>query len=266
MTSRKATGTPPKYDPVLFDHCARWDLTLDSKQEERVVQTLRLVPETARDLLDVGCGDGSITLRLPRRGRVIGCDSSLTGLRMMEVTGVCGSLQDLPFADRSFDLVSAFEVLEHLPPSLLPQACAEIGRVARDHILLSVPNREDLESRLGRCSACGRVFHVYNHLSSFNRDSIRTLFPGFGLKILEVTPHRRAGVERLPRWLRTAGIPLYAWAPHITCPECHTTNSPPSTLQVWGLRLTRVIKMMTFWWHFPGGWILALFERTASGR
>ena len=49
-----------------------------------------------------------------------------------------GSAYDLPFADGSFDLVCAIEVLEHLERPR--DALAEMSRVARRALLLSVPN------------------------------------------------------------------------------------------------------------------------------
>jgi SAM-dependent methyltransferase len=43
----------------------------------------------------------------------------------------------LPFADNTFDLVLAIEVLEHLPDPR--QALLEIARVASDAVVISVP-------------------------------------------------------------------------------------------------------------------------------
>ncbi len=47
----------------------------------------------------------------------------------------------LPFADRSFDVVTMLEVLEHVPETR--QALAEICRVAQRFVLFSVPSKAD---------------------------------------------------------------------------------------------------------------------------
>lgn len=46
-----------------------------------------------------------------------------------------GTAQKLPFDDASIDLVFTSGVLIHVPPASLPQACAEIHRVAKRYIL-----------------------------------------------------------------------------------------------------------------------------------
>ncbi len=95
-------------------------------------------------LLDVGCGEGVVTdelARLLRGARVTGIDVPDPMLaaewEQREAEYVSGSAYELPFDDDEFDLVSAIEVFEHLER---PEAAvAEMARVTRRHVLVSVP-------------------------------------------------------------------------------------------------------------------------------
>ena len=102
---------------------------------------------SAASVLDVGCGEGIGTVRMAGvlpEARVVGLDVADPGLlaewekRAHEkIEFVAGSAYDLPFADDSFDLVSAIEVFEHLERP--ERALIEMARVSRRGILLSVP-------------------------------------------------------------------------------------------------------------------------------
>jgi 2-polyprenyl-3-methyl-5-hydroxy-6-metoxy-1,4-benzoquinol methylase len=114
-------------------------------------------------VLDVGCGEGVLTVRWAERlddtqvgadaprgtgGRVVGIDLDDPKLRAEWVKRERPNLEFraeeatcLSFADDEFDLAAAIEVLEHVPE---PEATlAEMARVARGHLLVSVP-REPL--------------------------------------------------------------------------------------------------------------------------
>jgi ubiquinone/menaquinone biosynthesis C-methylase UbiE len=46
----------------------------------------------------------------------------------------------IPFSDENFDVVSCYEVLEHLPYSEFSNALKEIHRVSRQYAILSLPD------------------------------------------------------------------------------------------------------------------------------
>ena len=103
---------------------------------------------TGKDVLDVGCWTGGfLSLIEGSAGRASAIDvdpaalavarRNLPGARFVE-----SSVLEMPFEDESFDVVTMWAVLEHLPAGCEPAALGEIRRVLRPggHIALNVPN------------------------------------------------------------------------------------------------------------------------------
>ncbi|MCI0660087.1 MAG: class I SAM-dependent methyltransferase [Acidobacteria bacterium] len=84
-------------------------------------------------ILDIGCGTGATMDRLRDYGQVQGIDLSEIPLGYSRRRGhqgvFCASATALPFADNSFDLVTALDVIEHLDDDL--RGLAEIRRVLK---------------------------------------------------------------------------------------------------------------------------------------
>ena len=102
-------------------------------------------------VLDVGCGEGVLTVEWAERlgdRRVVGIDLDDPKLRAEWERRTRANLEfcaeeatRLSFGEDEFDMAAAIEVLEHVPD---PEATlAEMARVARRHLLVSVP-REPL--------------------------------------------------------------------------------------------------------------------------
>ena len=53
---------------------------------------------------------------------------------------IIGSIDAIPLSDRSFDVVCAFEVLEHLPFDKFERSLSEIDRVAKKYAIISLPH------------------------------------------------------------------------------------------------------------------------------
>jgi len=120
-------------DSVLRSH--RWRTAANS--------AAYLLPHLAPglDLLDVGCGPGTITCDLARAvapGRVVGVDASAEVLDQararaaddgLPVVFEVADLFALPFADDSFDVVHAHQVLQHVAEPVA--ALVEMRRVCR---------------------------------------------------------------------------------------------------------------------------------------
>lgn len=53
-----------------------------------------------------------------------------------------GGVTNLPFKDEAFDLICAFQVLEHLPYSELNKALRDLKRVTSKYVLISLPNAD----------------------------------------------------------------------------------------------------------------------------
>ena len=90
-----------------------------------------------RSVLEVGAGDRVFGNFIKNNTEVsYMCVDIAEDLR----PDVVGSVLALPFPDKSHDVVCAFEVLEHLPFEQFEKAVSELARVARTHVVLSVPH------------------------------------------------------------------------------------------------------------------------------
>jgi SAM-dependent methyltransferase len=96
-----------------------------------------------RSLLDVGCGTGTMLGYLSRYGAVRGVDADEAAISFCRQRGVDNvQLYDgrkLPFRDQTFDLVTMFDVLEHIEDDRF--ALEEVFRVlkAGGTFILTVP-------------------------------------------------------------------------------------------------------------------------------
>lgn len=108
-----------------------------------VEQICRQVTDRRARILDVGCGTGANLLMLSKYGQAEGVDISEDALAFCRARGLdkvkLGAGEELPYADATFDLVTAFDVVEHMDDDLA--GLTEMRRVLRPggRVLLFVP-------------------------------------------------------------------------------------------------------------------------------
>ncbi len=142
---------PESPDTVIGNHCHKYT-TGNAAIRWLTMRFLRVLQDVLEDVqretpgarvLEVGCGEGEIAGLLHHRWPdVTALDLPDAGLRTdwEQVDGprfLHADAERLPFTDDSFDLVVAVEVLEHLRDPR--QGLAEMARVSRRHLVLSVP-------------------------------------------------------------------------------------------------------------------------------
>ena len=134
------TGHAGEVGPEIY---AKWRSTglglITEELEQRLILEFA-APVRGERILDIGCGDGALTLALWKKGAslVVGCDSDtrmiaaakgLAASHGANIGYAIGRAEQLPFADETFDVLTAVTVLCFFPePS---SAVREMARVLR---------------------------------------------------------------------------------------------------------------------------------------
>lgn len=123
-----------RYETVYRDP----SYALGAKRREHILSHLNRLPRGS--LLDVSTGRGEVLDHAvemgfgPVRGTEA-VDYLCDGETVLHALG-----HALPFSDNAFDVVTMFDVMEHLLPEDTGLVCKELKRVARKRVLLTIHN------------------------------------------------------------------------------------------------------------------------------
>jgi len=146
----------------------------------RVKECANLI-DTGHRLLDIGCSSGWLAPIVMSRGfqDYVGIDRVIVGSHQARGTTnfVEGSIFDLPFRDGSFDAVSLFDVIEHLPKGTEEKALLEIWRVLEPagKLYFSTPHASPIHAPMDPVWSLG-----HRH---YRRSTIRRLLHSAGFTV-----------------------------------------------------------------------------------
>jgi SAM-dependent methyltransferase len=135
-------------------------------------------------ILDAGCGTGRNAVELEKLARTVGVDVSAVPLRLAARRGLTrlaqASIGALPFADGTFDVVTAFDVLCHGAVVDERAALREMRRVLRPggYVLLHLPAYPWLTSQHDR---------AVDNVRRYSAGGVRALLSDAGLSIRRLT-------------------------------------------------------------------------------
>lgn len=172
-------------EPLLYERIYRLQKShWWYRSRERFLDVLLSGLPKSGAVLDAGCGPGSMLNYFGRYGEVVGLDRYLPALQMCRshfsgplLQGECGSL---PFADGSFTLVAACEVLYHRSITDVNDVVHELARVLTPGGILLV-----IDSAYSSCYSDHDL--VAHGARRFTRGELVAVMEAAGLEVIHST-------------------------------------------------------------------------------
>ncbi|GHA38889.1 methyltransferase [Salinimicrobium marinum] len=163
----------------LFEKIYQWVKTymIDKK-----IKWIEKEAAKGKDLLDIGAGTGDFLFRAKSRGwNVKGTEPNFRARELALKKGVNLAEDSLNFPSASFDVITMWHVLEHIPN--LEEQIMELTRLLKKDglLVIAAPNFKSYDA--GKFKNFWAAYDVPRHLWHFSRTSIHNIFEPHGFKI-----------------------------------------------------------------------------------
>lgn len=165
------------------DLCTRfdWYYEKDKWEFDVAAELISQLPNVHR-ILEVGCGQGHFLARMQHLYMCEGVEFNPKAIEDCRAIGLNVSSRELQSMSSSYDIVAAFEVLEHLssPRSFIEQALRIVN--PKGYLLLAVPDPE------GYFSEADRVLLDMppHHVLALSKKTFGEIAKNFGLEIVSI--------------------------------------------------------------------------------
>ncbi|MCB0657284.1 MAG: class I SAM-dependent methyltransferase [Saprospiraceae bacterium] len=208
-------------DAEVFDYYSTSTNRASLHESRRLQETItRQIPKNARRILDTGCGNAWLAGHcIEKRPGVEICSMDISTANTRKARQkldhanhlvVQCDAQAIPFADNTFDVVVASEVLEHVEN--VPSFLLELYRVTTPggKLILTTPYNEVIQYSL--CIHCNQKTPLHAHLHSVNEKFIRDNLHLAGLdEIPHTKPFLNKGLVLLKTHVLLRHLPYPLW-------------------------------------------------------
>lgn len=152
MTEDKIKSTIKETPSTLFQH-KFWQTEEKTRNfnhpvveffaKQRIEFISKYLPlNKIKSVLDVGSGQGFSGAYLPQENSITATDFSFSQLKKNPIKNrIVSTSENLPFKEKSFSLVTEWELLHHLPDPI--KAVKEMSRITKDYLIFFEPNRQN---------------------------------------------------------------------------------------------------------------------------
>ncbi|MBF0205962.1 MAG: class I SAM-dependent methyltransferase [Oligoflexia bacterium] len=165
-------------------------------------EVCKLIPERANNLLDVGCGPGAFLQILASQRKdmtAIGVDIAPLQIEFAQkvvsvqffgrVNFKCMNVDQLEFPEKSFDVVTCLEVIEHIHPEKVLKMLKNIKKILKTGgiIIITTPNYNSFWPLIERIvEKISHVQYQKQHINRYTTSKLKDVVKTVGMEISEM--------------------------------------------------------------------------------